>query len=258
MRRVGWTAFAEFLKCPQAHAWHRTKPEPPNAVIAERRERGRLVHAVLHQFYLREFWRDAKPLDRMLSVLQEAARETPPGCLGQVVEVTELLPGILETIKREHLVGVLNRTECPVSLIVRGVSVEGRADLLVRGLDGKVRLLDGKGSQVDRDQLRFYALALEHTVPWYFPHYIGTWHYRKHVVSWMKFTPAQQVKFRQKLDDGMEYYLSALPDDAPAKVGSHCRWCPYTVACEPYRQRIRDKQAAAPDVPAGGGFVSLE
>ena len=253
MRRVGWSEFASFRRCHQQQAWRRLRRDEHVPVIrSEGRERGRLIQAVVEAFYKEEHWRDPNPLQRMYAALGTAAQATPPALMSQVTAVADLLPKVLETMQREELVGVEAWAEQKVSLVVEDVSIEGTYDLRVRAVNGTTKLLEGKTGWVERDQLRFYATAL--WVAGTPPDYVGIWQYRKGEVQWMKFTPKQRAAFLRSLEASMREYKAGLDDP---RVGSHCQYCSFTHSCEPYRQSIRDKQARAPEIPDGGGFVSI-
>jgi len=252
MRRVGWSEFASFRRCPQQQAWRREgRTEQIPQVQSEGRERGRLLHKIMERFYTERLWETPNPTAKMYAALQRAALETPNDLMSQVVVVTDLIPEIVETARREQLVGPA-LVEYQVSRVFHDVSIEGRLDWLVKGLDNRYRLLDGKSGKGDREQLWFYASALERTP--YQPSYLGQWRFRKGTVTWIRFTPAQRVAFDRSLDRTMLDFKAGLTSP---KVGSHCRYCPFTLQCEAYRVSIRNKQAMLPEVPAGGGPVSL-
>lgn len=256
VHHVGYSQLKAFITCPLFHHWrYREKRDEP--MSQERRlriEHGSLLQRVVETFYREQGWRAANPLGTLDAIVDRCAATLPAGYSRLAGFVRVDLPNLLQTMRRESLVGPAAAVEERVSLVVAGVSIEGRVDVVLRGLDGRVTLLDGKrGSTVDTRQLKVYACALRETV-WGFPNRLGTWSYGKASVQWLGFTSAKVPAFLAQLGTAVTAFVQG---SQAARPGSHCSLCGFRRECTAYAQRVRTKQALAP-APSADGLVSLE
>lgn len=253
---MGYSQLRDFWQCPLKH-FRRYWVREPGRVSPKREDRmarGSLMQAIVEAFYRQDMWRRTDR-DAALFVALDAAKvalNSPPSA---VAECAAMLPRLLDTMRRERLVGVRNAVEERVSYIVEGVSIEGRADLIVQAPDRQVTLVDGKaGTTFDTKQLRVYALALAGT-DWGSPQRVGTWSYRLGTVTWLSLTASSQAAFRRKLAAVMRRWKTA---ERHAVTGSHCNSCQFSDDCSAFRLKVRAKQACADvDIPPSGGFVSF-
>ncbi len=158
------------------------------------------------------------------------------------------------------------QSEVTIELILKKSQdiIKGRLDFLVKYPDGKIAILDGKGTRkidtnVDVDQLYFYALV-------YFlsnkrlPDQIGFLYYQYQMIKYVDIDLDILTKFRNKLLIVKSIIQKDTAFEAKVKLSKHCLWCIYKFDCVAYNNkkdanREKRKKINLPDME--GGVVSL-
>jgi hypothetical protein len=230
-------------------------PEPDskhNAVV------GSVVQRVYEDFYNNELWRSGKDTSKKLMELvpkyfyefldEEYVDFDDIKCRYNPLELLEtckeIVPKVLEGIKREKLIGPYAKSEIVLKVQLQSsYFLYGIADFIIRKKDGTVMLLDGKSSKhrekyVDEDQLLFYALAfqLKHNR---LPDKLGFYYYRfaddpEQAFDWIEPDPKRIAALRQDLVETFTKIQKKRFGATPKS--SHCQWCPWEVMC-PERQK---------------------
>lgn len=184
--------------------------------------------------------------------------------------------GIL-TIKSQYLLGEGAQAEVPLNMDVRGHTIAGRSDFLVRRAHhGDLAILDGKGSKFrdkfsDADQLRWYGML--HRLRYKtFPDKLGFvyWRYKPpDSLDWVPFTRDDLMRLLEnvlktvsRIERGLKVLSetesvgpegpSALvqlffpPSGAgknPEQESLPCRFCLYQAQCPEGRKALEDMEA---------------
>lgn len=261
---LSYSAFKQYKTCPKQYNLQRVKKqEPPekdsmhNAII------GSVVQRVYEDFYNNELWRRGSDTsDALMERTEKYYYEylennyvdfNDPRCrfatsTEPLKECYEIVPKVLEGIKRERFLGPYAKSEEKLS-VRYGASdfLIGYVDFIIRRQDGTILLLDGKSSKhrekyVDVRQLYFYALMfyLQYKD---FPTKMGFFYYRfaddpELAMDWVPIERAKikelKLEIEEVINDIRKRRFKANPKY------SHCQWCSYEQICN---ERQKQKRA---------------
>lgn len=259
LERISYSALKHFYWCPLRYRFQHEEKRPVELRYKHRAFIGMVLARAVDAFYAEEWWREPTMVvergwqripEIAAAVTLEQAISWPAGHAFQAAaEARELWPPIVETIRRERLIGIENRSEYDLGVEMDGVAVIGRIDLLIRHPGGQLTLLDGKagkslGKFIDPDQLRLYAL-LTRAHYGRFPDRVGWWWFRYSKIVWRRMSAQSLARFA----DGVRGTLARVrTGDRVPTPGGHCAFCPFLVDCEAGQQeRLRRTK-----LPLGG------
>jgi len=268
---LSYSGFKLYQECPRAY-WHRyidkTKlPKPDNRVHMLY---GDTVGKLFEAFYNEGIWRAnttstllARIPSTMAKIVQAETRRggifdwaEPKLKLGTrsieevAVEVQESVPRGLRIIRHHRLLGHDAQAEVSLDQTVEGHKLGGRADFLMRRVQGDLVLLDGKGSRwrekyVSRTQLLWYAMLY-----WLrfetLPDRLGFLFWRfepEESMDWSGVTVSEVQSLLtaamtaiEAIEAAMKEQLSKGPGAAPgatfwANPSSECKLCSYLPIC---------------------------
>jgi len=218
-----------------------------------------VVQRVYEDFYNDELWRSGKGTSQKLLDLvpkyfyefldEEHVDFNDIKCRYEPLELLEtcleIVPKVLEGIKREKLLGPYARSEVVLrTQLQSSYFLYGIADFLIRKKNDEVLLIDGKSSKhrekyVDEEQLLFYALAFK-LLHNRLPDRLGFYYYRfaddpEKAFDWIKPDPESIAKLRNDLvaafTNIQKKRFKANPEP------SHCKWCPWEAVCVERQQQ---------------------
>lgn len=262
---LSWSGFATYEKCPKTYRLSRVdKAEPPEPESKHNAVVGWVTQRVYEDFYNDELWRcgsetSEKLLERLPKYFYEyldqnhvdfdhiRCKDTP---LEMLETCRELIPDILEGIKREKLLGPYARSEIALRAQLQGnYFLYGKVDFIIRNTSNQILLLDGKASRhrekyVDVRQLFFYALIFK-LVHGRFPDKLGIYYYRfatdpEKAFDWYEPDLAKIQELREDL-------LVAFTDIQKRRFGATpgadaCRFCPWENVCEERQKELSIKR----------------
>jgi len=224
-----------------------------NAII------GSVVQHVFEDFYNKELWRKGAQTSEMLLQLAENYLweyvETEyvdfddPRCRfsgpSEVLdEIIDMVPKVLQGIKREKFLGPYSKSE--IDIKVRFGQEDflcGYIDFVIRKADDSILLLDGKASKhrdkyVDETQLYFYALMFYLRYK-KLPDKMGFFYYSfaddpELAMDWLEVDPAKIRDLRKDIEDVMWEIKQNKKKrlDFPANpVAKNCQWCQWEAQC---------------------------
>lgn len=144
-----------------------------------------------------------------------------------------------------------------INLKNSGDSLVSKVDFIHKDNQGKVTILDGKGTDeigknIDADQLYFYALV-------YLIHYkkmpdlLGILYWRMRQIVYYDFTYDTIIKFKNKLALVKNAIKADTKFEAKIGLSKQCKWCDFRYQCDEYTQKKeankekRGKKSALPD-----------
>lgn len=139
-----------------------------------------------------------------------------------------------------------------------------RLDFLRRNPEGKIKIIDGKGTKkldknVDLEQLYFYALMhLFHFKK--LPDRIGFLYYRYQMIKYIDFDEETIENFKKKLLMVKKTIKNDKEFKPKVKLSKQCKWCPYKDTCDAYldvRSEKNKKKDSIIDVEYNGQVVSF-
>lgn len=256
---LSWSGFDTYQQCPKKYKLTRvdkaTPPEPDsrhNAIV------GSVVQRVYEDFYNEELWRSGRETSKILLertpkyfydyLDKEYVDFSHVTCRFTQIEALdrclEMVPKVLEGIKREGLLGPYARSEVQLKAHLQGsYHLFGIADFIIRKKNGEILLVDGKASRhrekyVDKKQLTFYAL-LFYLLHRRLPDKIGFFFYHfaddpEKAFDWYVPTREEVAALRQELVDTFgkvqRLWFRATPSS------NACQFCPWQAVC-PERQK---------------------
>jgi len=260
---LSYSAFKQYKTCSKQYDLKRVKKqEPPvkdskhNAII------GSVVQRVYEDFYNDELWRrGGKTSDTLIERTEKYYYEfladnyvdfNDPRCrfatsTEPLKECYEIVPKVLEGIKREGFLGPYAKSE--VNIKVRFGSSDfllGYIDFIIRRQDGQVLLLDGKASKhrekyVDVQQLYYYALMFYLRYK-KLPDKMGFYFYRfaddpELAMDWIPVERAKIKELKMEIEEVIEDIRKRRFKANPHY--SHCQWCPYEQICSERQSQKR-------------------
>lgn len=241
---VSYSDLKAYLTCPKQYVFRQERAE----ISVDRYKRtviGDILMQVAEAFYTQRWWRQDSPVERMqgmgLELFARWRRQRPTWWLpDEVFEVEKVLKGapplMVETIRRERLLGVRNFAELELTLPVADFSgkahvVHGRVDFVFADSSGLLTVLDGKGgaskNYTDLNQLRLYSLMVEHR--WgCAPTRIGFWFFRRGEVEWKTFRPKTLDKLKGQIGMAITGLVFRQFDPTPS---TRCRLCDWRLQC---------------------------
>lgn len=273
-----YSAIATYLRCPFRYYLQYIQRMPESAEKVVRTLIGTSLQHAVESFYKNHWWTlgpatlQAAMSDSLAakarSIAETSGIAREPSLYRNLIdEGKALVPGVIDTIRRERLVGAHNYVEYELDVITtaespkgpKAIKVHGRSDLFIEGFDGQVHLLDGKsgrtvGRFADTNQLRFYALGWRQRFKT-LPAKVSFWWYRHRLVKPVNLTEKSLDKLLVSIQTAGR---GLLHGDYPAKVASHCRYCDFTEHC-PTFQAVAAEQRSKVETPEGvnKGFLSL-
>ena len=263
LEKLSYSDFHVYLECQRQYwhqCWNRTKPQvPDNRVNAMY---GSLVGQLFEQFYKMQMWRTPGVAAHLCSLADiyydkimtdDLARGhtydySAPGVTFKSPEsllraTKEAVVRGIQSIKCWRLLGPEVETEVKLDVKLQGHELRGRADFIIKRLDGDVIIIDGKGSQhrdrfVDRKQLLWYAL-LHRYKRGFFPNKLGFLYWRcepSEAVGWIDFTEGDLRDLRGHILS----VIAAIEDKSKEVDGtdfraspelSRCRLCAFRPGC---------------------------
>lgn len=292
---LSWSAFIQYENCGKQYNYQRVqKKEPPepdskhNAII------GSVVQRVYEDFYNEEIWRKGPGTSDELikrtekhyyDFLDEEYIDFNDikcrfsGPTEPLKECYEIVPKVLEGIKREQFLGPYAKSEIKFKERFGSDFLFGYVDFIIRKQDGEVILLDGKSSKhrekyVDERQLYFYALLFYLRYK-KLPDKLGFFYYRfadqsDLAVDWIPVERAKVKRLKIQIEDTIDGIRNRK---FPAKPKyTHCQWCPYELICKERQEQKktnrtkRQKNSKKPSLdadfsgegPAEIGFDNLK
>jgi putative RecB family exonuclease len=273
-----YSAIETYLRCPhQYYLRHiRRMPESPEKVV--RTLIGSSLQHAVESFYKNRWWTlsPGTLLQSMQDSLAAKGREIaersglarePTLYRNLVDEGRALVPGVIDTIRRERLIGKQNLVEYELEVITsaespkgpKNIKVHGRSDLFIEGFDDSITLVDGKaGRTVGRfaspNQLRFYALGWKQRFK-SLPQKVAFWWYRHRLVKPVKLTDKSLDKLLTTIQTAGR---GLLHEEYPAKVASHCRYCDHSEHCDAFQAAAAEARSKV-ETPEGinRGFISF-
>lgn len=135
------------------------------------------------------------------------------------------------------------KAEVTIELVLKKSQdiIKGRLDFLVKYPDGKVAIIDGKGTRkldtnVDIDQLYFYALVYYLSYK-KLPDQIGFLYYQYQMIKYLDFDIDTIMGFRNKLILVKHTIQNDKVFEAKIKLSKHCKWCIYKFDCDAYNNK---------------------
>jgi CRISPR/Cas system-associated exonuclease Cas4 (RecB family) len=267
---MSFSSFKKFRDCPKHYEYYKIKKvDPPvedskhNAIV------GSVVQRVFEAFYNEEIWRKGRKTSEELYkrselyykeyLSQNYVNFNDPRCRfanssEPLVEIQEILPKVLQGIKREKLYGEYAKSE--IKLQVRfGLEdfLFGYVDFIIKKDEDDIWILDGKASKyreknVHVEQLYFYALMfyLQYRK---MPSRLGFYYYRfaddpEQAFDWIDVDVAKIKALKTELEDVI-YAIKKRQFQANPQP-SHCRWCPWESVCsERLSQKAQRKRVRA-------------
>lgn len=256
---LSWSGFDTYQKCPKKYRLTRVdKEDPPEPDSKHNAVVGSVVQRVFEEFYNAEIWRSGSETTAKLLELvpkyfyefldKEFVDFDDIKCNFTPLELLdtcrEIIPKVMEGIKREKLLGPYAKSEIKLRAHLQGnYFLFGIADFILRRPDGELLLIDGKASRhrekyVDERQLLFYALAFK-LVNGRLPDKLGIYYYRfaddaEKAFDWFKPEPARIKKLHGELVEAFtniqKMRFKATPN------ASTCRFCPWENVCQERQQ----------------------
>lgn len=245
MIEFSWSALKDYRRCPflyqQKHVLAVKGTDDDKQGFF-----GVWIQKLVEEFYTERWWKSPDPRWMMQERADELFRMmTDGGNIRWSVEertaltarMTETIPVVLDTIKREKLLTPKVYPEVELYLDFfdwvpesdEVIRLHGRADFIVEdhGLDKELIVLDGKSgaSHASPDQLRFYALAMEQTRPFLKrPAAAAFWRFRKGELEWKPLTVANLRRCREAIKETVTAILSGSFDPTPSAYCGRCAW----------------------------------
>ena len=255
---MSWSSYKQYkINCPKQYFLQRVKKQdPPKKMSSHNTIVGSVVQKVFEDFYNDELWRRGPETTKLLMERTDLyywnylknnhidwddftcrfKSKTEP-----LKECLEIIPKVLEGIKREKLLGPYAKSRSEDKIKVRFNKNDflfGYLDFIIKNPDGEVLLLDGKASRhrekyVKEDQIYFYALIflLRYKV---LPDKIGYFYYRfaddpEKAIDWL---PVDKKRIRDlKLDiEDTIYNIKNRRFNANPHY-SYCQYCVYEQIC---------------------------
>jgi len=252
---LSWSGFATYQECPKKYRLKKVdKADPPEPDSKHNAVVGSVVQRVYEDFYNDELWRlGSRTSDKLMELTPKyfyefldkehvdfdhiSCRVTPLDLLNTCQEI---VPQILEGIKREKLLGPYARSEVKLRAHLQGsYFLFGLADFIIRRESGELLLLDGKSSKhrekyVDERQLLFYALAFK-LIHGKLPHRLGFYYYRfaedsEKAFDWSKPDLQKIEELRQDLVEAFTNIQKMRFKATPSSQA--CKYCPWETVCE--------------------------
>lgn len=251
---LSWSGFDTYRKCPKKYRLTRVdKEDPPEPDSKHNAVVGSVVQKVYEDFYNDELWRMGPNTSKELLARvdkhfddfmgEEYVNFQHPKCKFTQTDALntcrELIPGVLNGIKREKLIGPYAKSEVVLrTQFQSSYFLYGRVDFIIRKPDGEVLVIDGKASKhrdkyVDEDQLLFYAIAFRLKYGT-LPDRMGFYYYRyaddpEQAFDWYE---PDLVKLRDLRSELLTAFTNIQKRRFQATPKyEHCQWCPWEPVC---------------------------
>lgn len=291
---LSYSGFKKHHECNLAY-YHQyiAKTRPPEPDNRVNMLYGSVVGTLFEEFYNGQMWKDPHPVDALLriapAVLQATvAKESKAGVFDYkrnykkkgdytshediLKDVEASIPRGLDIIRQHWLLGVGAAAEVKLDAGVRGHTLGGRADFIMRRVApySDVIILDGKGSKyrdqyVDVRQLHWYAM-LHREKRGFLPEQVG-------FVFW-RFEPNEAIDWHPVPKDAVDELMNTVLETAskieevskkrlpvteafPSNPSAgRCRLCSYSFTC-PAGQAVLSSEGADLGAVEGVEDVSL-
>jgi len=218
---------------------------------------GKSMGKVFEWFYNRQFWMSPDVLATTLASVESATRaifveekadtsEYKDLFLKTVDEVRNLVPRILDVIRKHKLLTDSSRSEVDLTLIYTSpkhgstLKLGGKADF-IHGTKNPISIIDGKGSKhrekyVDPEQLIWYSVLyyIKYGVA---PDKLGFLHYKfpDEPIQWILY---DADAMRANVDTTFEVANKIKLKIFDPKTGPECSRCDYQNRCEEGRKHV--------------------
>lgn len=150
-----------------------------------------------------------------------------------------------------------------INLKKSGDELVAKIDFIYHRPDGKVEILDGKGTDkvgknVDVEQLYFYALAylLHHRR---LPDKMGFMYFKLRVIDYIDFTMDDIVTFKNKLALVKKTIKEDKEFKANVKLSKHCKWCAWQLICDEFNEKkhANKRKRSSIKEDTNGGVIEI-
>lgn len=264
--RISYSSYRSYIECPSK--WHQDgihalKTDKPSEYFALY---GKVVQLFFER-YCNDYLSRGKTVEDskvrgMLSSLWEYTLKnsfviwTDPWCKNSQQQLLEMAyTDVMGNLKAfDFWPQCVSEVGISIKLKNSGDELYGRLDFIRKTPDGRVEILDGKGTDkpeenVDKEQLLFYALLylLKNKRP---PDKIGFIYWKFRTIAYIDFELRDILEFKDKL----ALVKTAMKADkdfiAKPKLSKHCRWCPYKTGCDPRAEKSGIYKKKGPEQPS--------
>jgi len=283
--RLSYSSLKQYESCPRQYNWQRIeRRKRPQVESKHNAMLGTVIQATFEHFYKNEIWRMGADTseylkDASLNYLEKFLAENhvdwdDPSCRFSKVDVIDdlyrMVPATVQTIKRERLLGPYAQSEIPIELHLGSDVLQGNLDFVIRTVDDKVWIFDGKATKhrearVDPDQLYFYALLFY--LRWqYMPDRLGFLYYwyadqPEKAMDWI---PVDVERVFAMKDRAVKALAAMRRNEwQPIPTPTNCKYCPWEISCtERQAQKTtnsakRKKSTPALPTPDADGVIGF-